>query len=471
MATYKIGLDEGDRTITNHVFLYEENILIQPNGASVYWAWDTFSGLDAQKQFRLDIRYRGWMRGINSCTAWSSTRQITLDADKCNPTNKNGMVYWRHSMDIGGMYKEISGGMWRYDFRTYDRLDLEIKVTAIHTDGHKQRTGVEQSSLGGQTVIIEYIPMYHLTNMYQETSDIVVLQYETTWERRNDRFHISVLNIIQGGKEVSACTGYWSYIADNGRIEIPTSALTRHIKNQTVRIVVGFNADYRISGDQFDKVSGTFYVKDMSTCNPVFITLQEQNGKLLAYTRQSGSLSAATQATIKLVDGEYAFDERTVKVGETAVFPYCPFNKVLEFETVGSNGFATSEVTRQRHPGIYNNQYRLDDMKTGQYEILRWRDSSDDAGISVTARSNYEVVNLGRSYPTAFFGEGGQKDISYNCVLIDDEGLKLEAMAISGTLMLRAPDTRRYPFAGEVKISRPAPRITKINISGQVVSG
>lgn len=460
--------------VLDYIQIKEADDKIYSAGRPLSWIWSTYEGSKSQKQFRLDIRYKGWMRDVSYETNWTSTRQITLEAANCNEQEKSGMFYWSHSLDIGGMFQEISGGKWSYANRTYDRLIMEITVTAIHTDWYVEKTERESDTVATTQVIIDYIPSYFLTSMVQETSEIVALNYTTTWGRKNDRFNISALEVQQAGQWVNALAqgSYSSHVAGAGRIEIPTWVLSRHIAKHQVRVGVDFNAEYRVSGDHLDEVTGTFKVSDLSECNAVRQTINEKDGVIYINTAELISGKAALkQVTIKLVGGEYAFDQQTVPIGQTAVFPYCPFNKELVFQAVGAGQTSTSPISTAKHPGIKGDKYRLDAMNTGDFEYLMWRASDDDAGIQVTARPNSEVVDLARGYPTAFYGEGARKDISYNCVLIDDEGHHIEQMATSGPLLLRSKDKRRYAIDGEVRISRPSERITRISISGQVISG
>lgn len=494
----RIWLDDGSINPQTQIQISAKNDGMWPNGRNLSWAWTTYQGLDQhnnivdQKQFILGIRYKGWMRGVNACTAWSSVREITLEASACRPQRYYDLILWRCSTDIGGMFQEISGGKWNFENRNYDRIDFEITVTAVHTDAYIEAVGNERDTIGTQEVTIEYIPEYRLETMYYERSDLVVITYSVKgWERKNDRFFIwDIRATSQKGPGVNPANalyfgalkewsdppngnrGFWGYVAGNGRIEIPTSALTNHLVGRWCHVWAAFNADYRPSGAHLDEVDKYMMVYDKSTCASVNATATVKDGIVQIATKRVGP-KFADYVTIKLVDGEYDFDEKTIPAGETAKFPYCPFNKELVFELVSyaNDGNAISSPTRVVVPPIEADKYRVDAMATGQTQVFEWRQRDDDCGIRITSKGNFELVEFAKNYPSAFFGVGGRKSINYDATLIDDNALKLEQMSISGVMLIRGPDTRRYPFAGELNISKPNPSITRISLSGEVVSG
>lgn len=447
--------------------------------------WSTYEGTESQQSFELRMRFRGYPKGYRACTNWSNVHVITLNAEDCHPHFVDGMWYWDY--DLAYIKDELVGN-WSYDDRRFDMIYLEITVIANHTQDYKDRTGVETSRFAGTAATIQYRPYYQITAVYYSKSDEVTIEYETTWERPDDRFSIGDIYFrgmsykLFAHDERDPLVSYWGTINGIGKIKFPTRILYIPLKGKDIVLHVAMNASYRTSGDSWDVIYRGI-VEDRTICNTPIIVPQIVDGVVHVHTKDSMDLNAPIeQITVKLENGKYGVDEVTVAPGEDAIFPYCPFNTQLVFSAIGSRGEATSRLVYAQCEGIVGDCVMVDSIGGDRKVRFRMRLVDDDYGPQITTQGDFETVELARRRPSAFYGVGGKTHISYTASCpeayavvdyakdYDQKLMELEEMPELGDVMLRFTDGRRYAIAAQLEIKHPSKYYRVVTISGDEVS-
>lgn len=466
--------------------VYEaEDGLVGPEGHDVRLVWSTEYGSDTQKTFHFTIAWRAWERGRSIRTPWSDPISATVSPSECNERvpHEGGRVWWSHDLDLGNLLSQIadSNGAFRYDTRLYDSIDLSVSLYSrwLHPDG-TTRTSPTASG----TVYVGHIPAYRITSVYYEESDLLVVEYDTSWERQDDRYcfepdcrvaswseypdeELELLSPSTAGRLFRGNT--WGTVAAPGRIEVPTSALTQHVKRKRIWLDVRFNAAYRPIDMDFAGAAGWFTVEDRTVCNTPTLAVAPWSDpySVRLKTGDEGDLGAPIEkVTVKMVGGKYAADEVTVEPGEYAVMWFCPFGEPLTFEAVGSRGKATSDVATVSTPALdVKGVAMLESIDADPRALLQWNQQ-----YSITTSGDYDVVKLaGRRRPSAFYGSGGTTAVQAQCVVIDETGADVERMPEFGDVMLRLGDGRRYALAMEATVSWDGPRVKTVAISGEEV--
>lgn len=446
-------------------------------------AWSTETGTDQIESFTVSVKYKGWYKGYTTTTGWSAVRTHTFPAAELRsnlmPGKPDNRYSWETDFNWDGLLQEMAGGStWDYDHRIYDTIEINVAVTANHTkayiDKYKEKTTGPAYFDGW----VGYFPAYYMTRLYYESSDLLVAEYETTWERIDDRWCLEWLEDDLG--DVVPRGEIWGHIAQKGRIEIPVSKLNRHIKGKYVDMRIRFNATYRVANSFFSIGYFEGVCEDLSICNTPYLALvgtpTEYGTGVRIKTGDRNDLGAPIeQVTVKLRYGKYSFHQKTVDVGEIASFPDCPLNTELIFDAVGSRGKATSAVATLKVAPIRSEYGWLTHEPSGEMVELKWRTTSDDRGISVKASSNHEIVNLARRRPSAMWGPGGSTHVSITrAFLRDQDGLRLvdqleQFVDLGGVFIIRDPDGHVYAIAGEIEITNPAKDYWKVTISGDEV--
>lgn len=263
----------------------------------------------------------------------------------------------------------------------------------------------------------------------------------------------------------------WGTVAAPGRIEVPVSALTRHLKGKKCFFTVYFNPSYRpmITGRQ--SASAELTVGDKSNCNGCTLELvgSDDPYHVAIRTGDAGDAdSACTQVTVKCRTGSGYSATTTVKCGEVAVMRGCPLNTPLVFEGVGSNGVSTSKkVTVLEGVTIKAKGVALIesvDPSGGRVELVY------NQSFSVSSEAECDTVKLaGRRRPSSFYGHGGTRSVKVEGVLLDDKGADIEAMPEYGDAFVLFPDGRAYKCRISVSLDWDFSRLRNVSVSGEEV--
>lgn len=450
--------------------------------------WSTIYGDEAQESFNVTVTARGWAKGQPYQTAWK-TYSVKLPAAQCNelkPYGSGGRVWWSVKLSqVGSLVADLYGGSVSYATRLVDSSDFEVRVSANWTSEWQGYMGAAVSEEAAATLYLGFVPIYRLTKLYYAESDRIVIEYSTTWTRKDDRFAIELFEVTDhydqddDGIQLLAATGiladdnYWGTVAAIGRIEIPTSKLTRHVKGKWCRLRIRFNASYRPYEMEFATAYEVLKCMDMTTCSTPTLALAETGETIVLATGDSGDVadSPCETVTVKLVGGKYSADQVTVKAGEKASFRFAPFGVPLEFEAVGGNdGGATSKSTvRVSAPAVRSTVTVVDAINKSNRLVIKYRKWSD-YGPSVKTKADFEVVKLGgRERPSSFFGEGGTAQISFGGYLVNDSGEGWRELNSVGNVMCRFPDGERYAIVPEISTSYDNDMVLRVDVSGDEV--
>lgn len=415
-----------------------------------------------------------------------STHTQTFEAQECNmvkPYGDNGRVWWSHNLDVDGLLGDLLGPthQWMYSSRKYDGIWFYATVRSnwVEGTGIPGQTGSNTATL---TFAVNYCPIYTLTQAYYDTGDIFVIEYTTTWTRKNDRFAIETQTSAIGG--ASTVEGrpllynwYYDTIAAIGRIEVPVSYLTEHVAGKEVYLNVRFNANFRPIELYFANAAKTLTVGDNRTCNTPRLTLvrSDANGIVIGTADSGDGDLPPDWVTVKMVGSRYSVDQVRVRCGEQALFRFAPFGQVVSFQAIGSTDSGAvsgpSNVVSTSAAFLPGGIY-IDDVDTLNSVRLPLRLTSGDMGPTVESKPVMDTMKLaGRKSPSAYYGTGTQTNVSFSAALLDEDGIDVEGIAEWGDVMVRFPDGRRYCIAPTIRMSRLTPRIISVDISGEEVGG
>ena len=450
--------------------------------------WSTIYGAEAQESFNITVTARGWAKGQPYQTGWK-TYTVKLPAAQCNqakPYGSGGRVWWSVKLSqVGALVSDLYGGSVSYETRLVDSSDLEVRVSANWTSEWQGYMGASTSEEATATLYLGFVPVYRLVKLYYAESNRIVIEYSTTWTRKDDRFAIELFEIADhydpddDGIQLLSSTGiladdnYWGTVTAIGRIEIPTSKLTQHVKGKWCDLRIRFNASYRPYEMEFATAENVLKCMDMTSCSTPTLALASTGDTIVFATGDSGDVadSPCETVTVKLVGGKYSADQVTVKAGEKASFRFAPFGVPLEFEAVGGNaGGATSKGTvRVTAPAVKSAATVVDSISADLRCSLKLRKWTD-YGPSVTAQADFETVKLGgRRRMSAFYGVGGSTQVGFGGYLVDDSGEAWERLAEAGDAMCRFPDGRRYAIAPKVSTSYVNDKVVRVDVSGDEV--
>lgn len=487
MAILNLGLTGSTYTqsSSNGYRVYESaDSSVGSAGHDIYLTWSTEYGGAVQDSFTFTFYWRGWSKGTSGVSAWSSPITVTVDANLVTRRQpySGGRTWWYYPITSLAFISEAFPDGIRYDTRAYDQIDVQVSLYSNYTNsaGVKRKSDTVRAN-----VYVGHVPEYSITSVYYEESDLVVIEYDTTWERQDDRYCFEEAyvtdygavsddpyfsDIIQIVDDTILKTRVWGTITAPGRIEVPTSILNQHIKNRVLYLDIRFNAAYRPADMDFANARGYFEVEDRTICNTPTLRLTSSNDpySVSVVTGDSGDLDAPIEkVTVKLLGGQYGADEVTVTPGDTATLRFCPFGQPLCIEAVGSRSKATSASVSVWAPAIVVTRgiTVLDSIAANSRAILEYNQTFD---IKTTGEK--EIVKLARRRPSAFYGTGGSTSVRMQTVLVDESGLGIERMPELGDVMMRIHDGRRYALAAEVSLSWEGPRIKNVTISGEEVS-
>lgn len=444
--------------------------------------WSTEWGTPRQDRWVITMEASGYPVGDTYSVPIGSATE-TFPSSECHetkPDGDSGRVWWSHDLDVGGLLSKILGPTkkWMYSTRQYDTVDFVVSVHSIFNE--PLASGQAESDTAWLDFSIGYCPTYVITGAHYEAGDVLVIDYETSWLRKDDRFSLEEEASRPGG----ACTvdgvpllyaGVHGTISSIGRIEVPASKLTQHVAGKSVYLNIWFNASYRPISLEFAHAVGTVTVVDNRTCSTPFLTLLEVGETIRIATSDTHDQQLSSEyVTIKMVGSKYSVDQVTVPMGGVAEFRFAPFSSTVEFEAVGyTSGGATSRVSTRRRTTTpaSTGAIVIDPVTQGRRVRLDTFETGSDIGPTVSTSPQVETVKLaGRKRPSAYYGEGATSTVSVSAALLGDAS-DVEALAEVGDVMLRFPDGRRYCIAPNVKVSRVSEALVKVTISGSEVGG
>ena len=470
MAIENLSISDGSYTMEGGI-----GVRVREGSAErdVRLVWSTERDSEVQKSFTVTVSARGWAKGEGRQTEWKSYT-ATVPAAQCHeakPYGDAGRVWWSVKLSqVGALVAEQMGGHVTYTARSLDSIDLQAWVTANFTDAAAAEWGMSTSAEAYAYLYVGYIPAYALTKLYYDASGKVVIEYETSWTRKDDRWALEEMTC--GGKSVLA-ERQWGTVESIGRIEVPTTAFTQHIKGRELRVRLRFNAAYRPYDLDFFTDEATLKCLDLSTCSTPTLAVVSVGDSIVLAVGDSGDVagSACDFATVKMVGGRYSFDEATVKVGELASFPFAPLGREVSFEAVGGNagGATSAKLATATAPAPASKAILIGSVTSGsRWSLSRWR--RGDEALSVTAQADFDTVKLaGRRRPSAFYGAGGTTSISFGGYVLDGSAESFESMADAGDVVCRFPDGRRYAIAPKVSLSYSNPAVVRVDVSGDEV--
>lgn len=455
--------------------------------------WSTEFGSDVNVSWTMSITPTVLHRkgGSNSIEALSvgTTYTQTFQASECHeskPQGDDGRVWWSHSLDVNGMLADICGAtrQFMYSSRVYDGMSFNASVYSTWAEG-EGIPGQTHSETVWLDFSINYCPVYALTDAYYDIdplsdAELFVIEYTTSWTRKDDRFAIEISeNAIGGASRVEGRPllndYYWDTVAARGRLEVPVSYLTEHVVGKQIYLNVRFNATFRPIDLFFANAAKNLTVSDHRTCNTPVLTLLSSGETVRIRVTDSGDMDVpADRVTVKMLGSRYSVDQVTVEPGEVAEFRYAPYGTTVKFQAVGYNdsGAVSGPSNVVSATTRMGSTVSLDAVSGSASVHLPLRLSSGDVGPTVDTSPVYDTIKLaGRSAPSAYYGTGTTTSISFSAALLDEDGADVEALATCGDVMCRFPDGRRYCIAPTIRISRKTNRILSLDISGEEVGG
>lgn len=508
MAIENLGIQDGTGAADVHIQIHEGSGQHTPK-----FVWSTMAGLDTQESFILSVRWRGWKKGMSLPTEWR-TSVIQMNASACTPflSPYDGRYYWYAPFDCDPLIlNDMNAGNanWNYDERVYDHIEMTLSCWALHTPEFAAMAGYDRSEVAYSTCHIGYFPRYKLTACYYETSELVVIEYETTWTRNDDRFCIHNPDSGDRGhshypgsrimyfENQNPATGsyllngqtYWGTVVRKGRIEVPVEYINQHIMGRWVFLDLTFNAAYKPAGLNAIQAMGIFSVSDPTICNTPTVEIVESPDPygIGVLVGDSGDRDAPIEyATIKVSTPDYADPEQKnaygcavvesypVECGKVAYLNFLPINTPLRIDVVAtSKAGGTSNLVTVFHDGIYAGDVVIFDTADDRYHdnwdkyrlVLQF-----NKDYKVDSAGDVETVKLaGRSRPSSFYGTGGTRSISVSGVVIDSNCKNLEDMADCGDMYARFPDGRSYRITPEISINWEHGRIREVTVLGDEV--
>lgn len=442
--------------------------------------WSTEYGSERQAYWNISVAFTGIPKGApyDSGTRYYSARLAASQCNETRPYGSNGRVWWSHSLDIGNLLDDVLGSSkeWMYSSRNYDTMTFDVSVYSEFVPGFEY-AGQTTSDVARLAFNIGYCPEYRLVAAYYEKSDLMVIEYDTTWTRIDDRFwlqHNGQSGYCAIGSTPLLVESVTGSVPAKGRIEVPTSALIQHVVGEEIFINVFFNSVYRPVGMLFNNAEGYLTVENRYSCSTPTLSALSGGDTIRIKTGDSGDNANRCEfVTVKMVGGVYGCDQVTVPVGEVAEFRFAPFGKAATFVGIGSTSQgAVSEPSRAVSADSPDSDSIVIDSISGTSRVrINMVRSGDNKGPSLTVSPAVEQMKLaGRRRASAFYGTGGETTVDFSGVLLDDDGSEIEKMAEEGDVMVRFPGGRRYAITPSVNIDVRDDRTVFVGISGQEVS-
>ena len=434
--------------------------------------------------FDFKTRWRGVPKGgtgdgVDGYGPWSGWKSTSLQLSQCNqhsvPTDD--LVHWYVPLSDIFDSDAVNGGLWNYERRLYDELNIEVQCTAV-TPG-----GWQESQTGTASFYIGAYPDYDVTDVYMQ-GDFLVINYGADgWTRKDDRYEI--LEMTVGGSDVIR-PGAWGseagWVERTGWITVPKSDLQRFVDvGDQVRLRIRWNAAYRPIGYEWTDWSGTLAVTDHGTANtPTGDVTINPDGSVSVDVGDSGhggGVINSWQVTIE--GGGLEFDNiGTDNPSVNAMLSFPPLDTQVTIQIQGST--ATGGTSETVEKTVF--------VPSGGVALIDPIDSAGNrAGEQVKARFNVEtdydysrdkevVKFAGRSLPSVAFGPGGEGSVSISW-LHKRTGAWVDADPIAslrdaGLVVVRIPGGERHLVAIDSAKTAKAyshPGYVECSLSGQEV--
>ena len=446
-------------------------------------SFTTEMGGDVQESFTVRVSAKGYAKGACYESRWRDF-EADVPASKCNETrpHSGGRVSWSVPLSLVGSLASAFGP-WEYSGRSHDTATFEVSVRANWSEDVMGVGGSKadwHSEWACAELYMGFLAKYRLSRAYYETSDLLVVEYTTTWTRQDDRFAVQEDSYVAGdagGADDAGSGGavvtseVWGTVAAPGRIEVPASRLARHLAGKRAWLHVGFNPVYRPYIVGRAESMGYLDVGDRAECNSCTLALGESADPyaVLVETGDAGDAgSEITQVTVKARTATGYSSQATVDVGEPALLKGCPLNVPITIEGVGTNGYAVSKKTTVvEAPAIAAKGVCIVESAEGADRVLiRYNQA-----YRVSSDAECDTVKLaGRERPSSFYGRGGTTRVEVSGVLLDDDGTALERIATEGDCYIRLPDGRAYRCVPSVSLDWDFSRLRNVTVTGEEVA-
>ena len=490
MAILDLQMAEGASPCGVGALMYERDDASHASGHDLRFAFTTEFGSDVQESFTFRVSAKGYPKGMSYETQWRDY-EVTVPASQCNESRPypGGRVSWSVPLTaIGALAAEFAGGKWTYAGRRYDTATFDVSVRA-NWSSDVMGSGGQKADWHSEWAFAElymgFLANYVLTAAYYESADLLVIEYSTTWTRQDDRFAIGtdshVVTGASGDDEgvilLSSSSDilsqeHWGTVAAPGRIEVPVSLLTRHLRGKSVWFDVAFNPAYRPYAIARRGVAqAELVVGDKAECNSCTLAVVPSGDPYAVWikTGDAGDLdSPITEVSVKCRTATGYSSQVTVGVGEIAKMRGCPLNTPLVFEGVGGNGYSTSKKVTVATAGEIRARavVVVESAATDSRAVIRF-----DKKYRVSSEPECETMKLaGRSRPSSFYGHGGTTSVEVSGVLVDEDGTDIERMVKEGDVYMRLPDGRAYRCTATAALDWDFDRLRNVTVTGEEVA-
>ena len=466
MAILDLGFAEGACTSPSKM---TDGILVRASDAGsrdIRLVWSTQVGSEAQASFTFSFARGCWRKRTPTMpgdfTGTFMQWRCTLPASQCHEAGGDGQrTWWYVTLDqlsnngVSNLLSSLLGGSWSYATRMYDGIELYMSVYSTFNPDFAEMYSadlgysVTTSETATRTLYVNYVPRYEIEDMYYETSSLVVIEYSAEgWYRTDDRYFLEDASRVGSSRLFAPCT--WGTVAGRGRIEVPTSALTRHVAGKSAYLEVSFNAAFRNLGSYFT-ARKTLAVGDRTTANtPTLSLVSASEGVVRIRVGDTGDRGVPiSYATVKLDGSGYSFDEREVAPGSVAEFPYCPMGVQLTFTAVGTSAAGgTGSAASLRVAAMRAKFATAASVASGAVVRLAY---NPDWTYKVAPECETKKL-AGRRWPSTYYGTGGTGTLSFSGAIAEGTGYELMEMC-SGTCVVRFPDGGRWAGKMEASLS------------------
>ena len=477
MAVTNVGISALASESTDYIAGYK--VYAGDADKPLYLKWRTLSGADVNASFDISVDYRYVPRGVSEdgyWTDWNGVGWTNVAVSKCNGKQTDGESGWQWSLDLAtlldlcGLKGAFTDGTaFGFGSRKFDLAELQVNIKSQMHNGLASPRTDTQLWLG-------YYPEYEIERVYCDTVNEVKVEYSATgWERVDDRWCLEALDA--NGASLLLASKPWGTVvrhsaSSNGTVVIPVESLANAAPiGEDVSLELRFNAAYRQSGAAFVNASYYGACENDAECNTPALSFNVEGGSVLVTVKDAKDKDKAiTSCLVKLEGSEYAFDQQTVGVGETARFDFLPRGTELVFVAVATAGEGTvSSVVTATCPAL---------PSEGTLTLV----SLADPGIKASARYNVKLDDdykqerqtiklAGRKRPSAFYGEGGQASWNLSFSILPESyehdpvygRSAWMAVAESGDCMMFLKD------GGRRQVSVDTPKFSRNHNSGGVI--
>lgn len=392
--------------------------------------WSTYNGIDWQKQFVIDLSWRGVPKGTvgtgdTGNTPWSAWASKTIPASQCHPYQVSDSDKWWWWVDLSVATdlesSMTTNGVWSYGNRIYDQVQFRWRMRSDYEPLHIDAMGRDHSETVTADSWIGAFPEYTITDAYRQGDSFVLTYTSPGWTRNDDRYE--VLTLTANGRNILN-PGYWDTVQSRlvekiGWIALPTRSLTTIPEvGDVINVHLRFNASYRPMGMEFEDASATITYDDQTTGNTPTFDVTVNGDSISVGVGDSGDRDSPLSSIIVKVDnGTFEWDEVHVDTLEGAManafFNFPPTNRTVRIQAQGVTGTGgVSNVVTHEVFIPANGRILIDPIDSAGER------AGDQCVIYLnpewsTSRSREKnVVQLaGRRRPSAFFGGGGSTSV------------------------------------------------------------